>query len=275
MMNQTQHLATSDYDRLLLHALSGEEEGRIQQHLADCVRCRTDHAGYAADAQRFSQEIFPRTVERFNRATPGTFWGRVRQRRLVWLLAPAMTVALALVVVGARLSQDRLSNDGLSNDGNSGTGTTTDDDIRIKGGEPTLRSFARRTQHVFPVQDGMELHPGDELRFVVDSPSLRYLLVASIDGTGKVNVYFPYDGSQSGAIATGKPTELPGSIVLDHAPGPERIFAFYSKAPLFRADLEPALKALWSRGPAAIRAKDRLSVKAERQSTFLFEKAAP
>jgi hypothetical protein len=265
MMNQTQHLSTSDYDRLLLHALSGEEQVKIEQHLVACERCRTDHAGYAADARQFSQEIFPRTVQRFRSVTPGSFWGRLLRRRVMWIIAPAMTVVLALVVARGRLSND------VHRDSRASAG----DDIRIKGGEPTLRSFARRMQHVFAIQDGMELHPGDEMRFVVDSPRLQFLLLASVDGAGRVNIYFPYDGSQSGVIATGKPTELPGSIVLDTAPGPERVFALYSKNPLLRAELDPVLKALGASGPAAIRAKTLLPIKAENQFTFLFEKAAP
>jgi hypothetical protein len=265
MMNKNQHLSTSDYDRLLLHALSSEEQVKIEQHLVVCERCRTDHADYAADARQFSQEIFPRTVQRLRLATPGSFWGRLLQQRVVWILAPAMTAVLALVVVRGRLSDD----------GHRGSRSSAGDAIRIKGGEPTLRSFARRMQHVFPIQDGMELHPGDEMRFVVDSPRLQFLLLASVDGAGRVNIYFPYDGSQSGVIATGKPTELPGSIVLDTAPGPERVFAFYSKNPLLRAELEPVLKSLGASGPAAIRAKKLLPVKAGAQFTFLFEKAAP
>jgi hypothetical protein len=263
MMNQTNHLSTSDYDLLLLHELSGEAQARVERHLMDCERCRTDHAGYAADARQFSQEIFPRTVERVDRATPGSWVGRLLRPRVVWLLAPVVTAVLVLSVARGRLADEGQRQ------------ARTDEDIRIKGGEPTLRSFARRMQHVFPIRDGMELHPGDEMRFVVDSPRLQYLLVASVDGVGKVNIYFPYDGSQSGLITTGKPTELPGSIVLDNAPGPERVFAFYSQKPLLRAELEPVLKALGASGPAGIRRKELPPVPAEGLSTFLFEKAAP
>ena len=263
MMNQTKHLSASDYDLLLLHELSGAAQARVEQHLMDCERCRTDHAGYAADARQFSQEIFPRTVERFNRAPPASWVGRLLRPRVVWMLAPVVTAALVLAVARGRRADEVQRQ------------TRTDEDIRIKGSEPTLRSFARRMQHVFPIRDGMELHPGDEMRFVVDSPRLPYLLVASVDGAGRVNVYFPYEGSQSGLITTGRPTELPGSIVLDNTPGPERVFAFYSKKPLLRAELEPVLKALGASGPAGIRRKELPPVQAEGQSTFLFEKAAP
>jgi len=263
-MNETKHLSTLDYDRWLLHALSSEEQGEIEHHLGDCERCRADHAGYAADARRFSQEVFPRTVKRLQRA-PGWRLGSLLRRPALWLLAPAMTTAIVLLV-----ARDRLSDGGRRD-----TATGAENDISVKGGAPSLRTFARRMQHVFPVKNGMQLHAGDEVRFVVDSPQLPFLLLASVDGAGRVNIYFPYDGNQSGVIATGKPTELPGSIVLDTAPGPERVFAFYSKAPLLRAELAPVLKALGASGPAAIRAEQRLPVEAEQQSTFLFEKAAP
>lgn len=263
-MNQGQHLSTSDYDLLLLHALSDDEQQRIERHLADCQRCRVDQEGYAADARRFSQEVLARAVSLLPQASQESFLHRLFRRRVVWVLAPAVMAAFALVVAhGKRVEPGR------------GEEGSTAADVRIKGGEPTLRSFARRMQHVFAVHDGMELHAGDELRFVVDSPALPFLLLVSVDGAGRINVYFPYDGSQSGTIATGKPTELPGSIVLDNAPGPERIFALYSKTPLLRADLESALRELYRQGPAAIRGKASLPVKAERQITLLFEKAAP
>ncbi|HET9451957.1 MAG TPA: hypothetical protein VFO83_13795, partial [Aggregicoccus sp.] len=69
--------------------------------------------------------------------------------------------------------------------------------------------------------------------------------------------------------------ELPGSVVLDAAPGPERVFALFSDAPLAAGDVTRALEALGSGGRGAIRAQQRLPVAGTEQASFLFEKVQP
>ena len=43
---------------------------------------------------------------------------------------------------------------------------------------------ARRGDHTFQVHDGAALAAGDRVRFVVVPDKARYLLIASIDGSG-------------------------------------------------------------------------------------------
>jgi hypothetical protein len=137
----------------------------------------------------------------------------------------------------------------------------------------SFQVFARRADAVFAVHDGTELAAGDQIRFVVGSGGPEYLLVASVDGSGKPTVYYPYGGDHSGAV-TNEPSELPGSIVLDAAPGPERVFALITKEPLDAAQVTRALAALGARGPGAIRTTAAIDIPAT-QASIVFEKAAP
>jgi hypothetical protein len=151
----------------------------------------------------------------------------------------------------------------------SANGHPDEPSVAIKGG-PSLRVFARHNGRVAVVRPRSALHAGDEIRFAVEPAGLRYLLVASVDGAGKATIYFPYGGAVSQPV--GGATELPGSIVLDDAPGPERVFALLSEQPLVAADVTGALVDLGRRGPDAIRAASRLPVAAT-QLSLLFEKA--
>src|SRR6185295_5003137 len=113
----------------------------------------------------------------------------------------------------------------------------TSPDISVKGGTALLVAV-RRGERIFPVRgDGAgapggavsrsePIHPGDELRFVIAPARSPFVLLGSIDGAGHASIYVPYDGSASAPL--GGPlerVELPGSIVIDGGPGPERLFA--------------------------------------------------
>jgi len=154
---------------------------------------------------------------------------------------------------------------------------------RAKGG-PSLRLFGRRpgtsqgqgqsAATTFAVTDGAPLRAGDQLRFAVANQPAGYLMVASVDGSGHASIYFPFDG-QTSAPVTAATAELPGSIILDDAAGPERLFALWSAQPLAREAVLSALQGLGARGPAAIRAATALPLATTSQRTLLVEKIDP
>jgi hypothetical protein len=237
-------LALHEYQ---LGATPPPERAGVAAHLAACGRCRDELGALAADQRRFEQEVLPRTQPRHQPAT----------RR--WLLGSglaAVTAAGALFWLGQRAP-----------------------DIRAKGGEATLSVFAARGERVIAVEDGVtELGPGDRIRFVLRPGGFGYALIASVDGGGRATVYHPFRGERSVALPPGARVELPGSIVLDRSPGPERVFALLSRQPLAAADVLPALAAIGRRGPSAVRATSRLALPADAQGSVLFEKpvaAAP
>jgi hypothetical protein len=239
---------TSHPSLLVIDALAARqlEDTQATAHIASCERCRADLEAAEAACARFTRDVFPRTVVNIRE--------RRRWRFGITILAPVL--AAAALVIWLLRPHDRVD----------------DDDIRIKG-ELTFQVFAKRGDAIIPVRDATRLAPGDQIRFVVGCGAPAYLLVASIDGAGHATIYHPYGGTRS-APADAAPTELPGSIVLDDAPGPERVFALVSDAPLEATAVERALVELGARGADAIRATPMLDVPA-RQTSVVFEKVTP
>ena len=95
-----------------------------------------------------------------------------------------------------------------------------------------MRVYAKRSDQIFLVSDGMRLRKGDAIRFVPDLHGFKYLLVVSIEASGKVTPFFPYKGLFSAQIPVEPGTPLPGSIVLDESVGMETIWAVFSSEPV-------------------------------------------
>jgi hypothetical protein len=245
-------------DQLALGALPSDASAAIRAHVTACLRCQGDVDAASASRARFTEVVLPRTVGSIQKR-------KARPQRGIWFLVPGLAIPVAAAAAVAFYVHAR--------------STTTpapapeEPELSIKGG-PAFRVVARHDHKVFPLRDGTALAPGDELRFVVTSGGLPYLLVASIDGAGKTSVYFPFGGKESARL-TERRVELPGSVVLDQAPGPERVFALFSRAPIATKDVEPALAALGARGYGAIRTERKLPIAADAQATFLLEKLTP
>jgi hypothetical protein len=242
------HPSSLVIDALAAGKLAEAEAADTRSHVETCTRCRGDLAAAEAACAHFTREVFPRTV------------GKLQPRRTRWLY-PALLVpvfaAIALVLWQGRHTDD----------------PARDDSVRIKG-DLTFQVYANRGEEVIPVRDNTKLAAGDKIRFVVGANGPSYLLVASIDGAGNATIYYPYGGVRSGSI-TKEPSELPGSIVLDAAPGPERVFGLVSDEPLDAAVVKRALVALGARGADAIRSTRTLEVPVALQASVVFEKAAP
>jgi anti-sigma factor RsiW len=248
----TEHVSAFTLDALALGALSADDRARVEAHLEHCAACRRERDAGAARRVEFAEAVLPRTL-------PGLREGATRGgwpvRRTVWLAAAAAAAVVLALVVRARREPEL----GV--------------DLGIKGG-PAWQVVGHRDQRTFVVRDGAPLAAGDGLRFVIMPDGAPYLLIASIDGAGAASIYFPYRGARSERL-DGARIELPGSIVLDDAPGPERLFALFSDEPIDAASIEAQLRELGARGPDAIRATPRLAVAARAQLSLVFEKQAP
>jgi hypothetical protein len=239
----TQHLSNFAIDELASGLVT---DARARAHLEGCARCRDELGATEAARAEFARDVFPRTV------------GRLRVPRKRWWRVPAIAVSFAAALVLWLWSGHRTH--------------SSDSEIAIKG-EVTFRVFAKRGDAVFAVRDATRLAPGDRIRFVAGSRNPGYLLVVSIDGAGAATVYYPFGGERSAAIGS-EQDELPGSIVLDRAPGPERVFALFSAQPLDAAPVLRALHQLGARGAAAIRDARTLDV-ACAQASVVFDKDVP
>ena len=240
-------------DALPLRALDRDGQARVDAHLAGCTRCREELERAAELRRHFTAHVQPAGLP-------------ARPRRWWWLMVPAVASVLLIVAIGPwqqpapSAPPARLDEAGLG-------------ELGIKGDASWL-VFANRAGRVLPVHDGTELEAGDRIRFMVIPGAARYLMVASIDGRGAATIYFPYGGSQSAAI-DGDRVEPEGSIVLDAAPGPERIFALLSDAPIAAETVRAQLREIARGGSGAIRGTVALALPVRAQASLVFEKAAP
>lgn len=244
----SEHLSTLLLDSLELGAPDPAARQRAETHLASCDRCRALRASAAEARTRFTAHQAPILEQRLQHPRP----------RWPLLLIPAAAALLVMVVVPRP------------------TRTTVEDDgALIAKGQLSLAGFVARGDEVFPLSPGAVLKPGDRVRFVVDGVNASkpvYALVASVDGVGAVSVYFPFGADRSGVVEGGPRVELPGSVVLDAAPGPERVFAVFSETPFSAESVRAALAALGHAGPEELRSRVRLDGISRPQSTLWFEK---
>jgi hypothetical protein len=252
------HLTPLDLDALALALAVPAERAERLEHARTCAACGGLLEQDRRARQRFEAEVYARTlpVVRGRLAPPPV-------RKPPWLapvLAAAGLAAAALVLV-PRIGERRALPPGAAGLGVKGPGA--------------LQVFARRQSRVFAVEEGTRLAAGDAIRFFVDPGAADHVLVGSVDGAGQANIYYPYDGRESVRVAAGRRLEVPGSIVLDRAPGPERLFAVFSRAPLSVERVRAALQQLAAGGPEAIRQARELPLPGTAQATLRFEKEPP
>lgn len=237
------HLSSLVIDALAAKQL---EDAGARAHIAECARCRADLANAEAAMAHFERSVLPRTLSAIAQ----------RRRRWWWIVPSVLAPALAALALVWWIR----------------TPAPADDPVRIKG-DLTFQVFANRHGEVIPVRDGTHLEAGDSIRFVVGAQA-PYVMIASIDGAGHPSIYYPYEGERSGT-ATPSPSELPGSIILDAAGGPERVFALASATPLDAHVVTRVLAEIGARGASAIREARTLDLPTTQQASIVFEKGAP
>jgi hypothetical protein len=84
---------------------------------------------------------------------------------------------------------------------------------------------------------------GDALRFSYESPDAGHLLVLELDGRGEASVFHPFGSGRSAPLDAKQRDFLPGSVVLDDAPGPRWLLAVHSPRALEAAPLLAQLRA--------------------------------
>ncbi len=247
-MNQADDHTSSHTSPLLIGKLlagkaTDEEVRAAERHAGACARCREELDQARAAGRRFAERVFPRTLGAVAaRRAPPPRW------RLLLPIALVAATASALVLVRRSPSSPA---------------------VQYKGAA-TLQVFAHRGGASFPVGDGTALRAGDRIRFGVFPGGARFVLVGSVDGRGRASIY---QASTAIAGGEGPTTVLPGAIVLDDAPGPERIFAVFSERRLEDAEVTAALAAVGAQGAGAIRGTHRLALPYP-QASILFEKDA-
>lgn len=210
-------------------------------HTSDCPHCAARLEWMRQAGQHFTAFVFPRTREEVARrlASPRGGW-------LFWLPAFAAVGAVASALLLLIPPPDYLGQKG------SGAPVGALEVYVGEGGQ------GRR------LSPGEVVHPGDGLRFVVQSK--RAVFILSIDSTGQVSRIYPPAGANPGPAGG----LLPGGAILDEVTGPERIFAIYPEGPLGFEELEAAARrAVVGGGPELVRRLERLPLAVPQESVLL------
>jgi anti-sigma factor RsiW len=242
-----EHVPDLSLDLAVQGELSEADTRVMHRPLDACRDCRERYEAATGDAAHFRKHILPRTLEHVARGLDESR-ARTSTRRSPRLIASVLAsaaVAAAMVVILVHREP---------------AGTDASPHGLLRKGAPELAVFARHGERVFRVTDHAHLDAGDALRFHVEPAGAPYLMVASIDGANRASVYVPYDGKASLRVPEDRTFRDDGAIALDATPGPERIFALFSRHPLDAGDVTRALSRIGARGYAAIRAGDRLNI---------------
>lgn len=261
------HLTSLDFDLLSLGHLGEAEKGPLLAHLEACPACREERKERAVLAEEFARTAMPRSLPKLRErlAAPA------RRRIGVWGLA--LPAAAGATLVALLLIHQPNQRDGVIGNSMIGPGQESGE-FGIKGGGGLL-AYVRHGDKVRRAVAGTTVGAGDALRFVVETGAHKYLLIASVDGAGHASAYYPFGQWQSLPVVPRARFEVPGSVVLDTAAGPERIFALLSARPLAEDEVRPLLEDLARHGPHGIRATVDLGLPQVDTSTILLEKQEP
>jgi hypothetical protein len=223
--------------------LKPEEAAGVDAHVAICPACRAaaseierdrEDYGGRAEAERARFMIALADTPRELRDTRGL-------RRAVKVgFAVAGLAAAAVIAIVVATPFDRSEQDGPS--------AAAPPDIAFKGAL-AVQIVAKRGGRQFFVRPGDALEADDALRFVVTAPEAGYVAVLSVEEAGRVSVFYPPESAAAPApwpvrIESRGRRELPGSIILDEAPGSETYVVLFSSAPFSREAAERIAAAL-------------------------------
>jgi hypothetical protein len=198
--------------------IHGGRDPAIDRHLAECRRCEARLGARAAEKVAFdagAAALWTRIAAAGQEARAKQGRWRLASVRLPALIVGVGVGAAALFVVARPFELRRSA-------------------YVAPKGQASVEIICRRGDAVFRLAPGDDVAPGDELRFrpLPVWPGGRFIQLGTVDGTGRYTPFYPSDaGAPSVPVPPGAEA-LAGSIRLDDAPGPERVFVVLSPAPL-------------------------------------------
>jgi hypothetical protein len=241
--------------RYHFNELSGEERARVEAELekqpdarARLERMRAAETSFLQQVDLASESVA--ILEKLDRPQESWFRRLLVGRPLQ--LAVAIVLLVALIPLGRALLVDEPTHN------------------RTKG-SAQLEMFVKDEAGVRKGNDGMILRSGDQIQFRYRAVGRRYLFVVSVDSRGVISPLYPDTRSASIEVRPDGLHTLEGSVILDDAVGPERIFAVFSDEPVSYGKIEEAVAKKRERDPRRLQRLD-LQEEDVDQATILFIK---
>jgi len=240
------------WERYLLDELPGKKRRQLAKMLEQdpALRDRLQKLRLA-DRQVLSayppERMIPEILKRaaLDKPRPAT----PRRWRLAWAAAPALALAVLLLLILPPLIQRRLETSGAAG---------SEEYIGTKGGGvfpralPGLQVYRRDGERSVLLRDGGRVRAGDLLQVAFIPAGQTHGVILSIDGAGAVTLHFPATEESDTALPGGSRVFLPRAYELDDSPGFERFIFVASGGPLpVAAILEKAWALAGDRGRAA------------------------
>jgi hypothetical protein len=209
--------------------LSGETKSKLEAHLGGCEHCRArvleleqEEAYFHANIDVAAESV--RVVEQLNAPKKPGPW-----RLPAWISVPAAALALVIVVLVAQPKEEE-------------NGTRLKGASTPRAAHVELQMYVKDAAGIRAAADGARLREGDAIQFRYDAGGRDYLMVLSVDAGGTISPLYPDAERASIKVSPHGRHVLEGSIILDQTRGPERIFAFFSAAPLTFEEVKRELK---------------------------------
>ncbi len=236
-------LTLSQLRALHLSELDSPAELALSKRASSCASCQARLRSMAEERERFlsetdvlkeSQAILDRLTA--EPSSPG--WRdtlAVLARPSIW--GPVAAAAILLIIALPRLPNQ--TSDPLGNRTKGSKGMVMPPPL-----EPNvaLEMYVKDSNGYHSGKSGEVLKEGDQIQFRYDAGGHRYLIIASLDGRGLLSPLYPDTPTESIEVRSRGLHVLDGSVILDDAVGPERIFALFSDTPIRFQELQAALQ---------------------------------
>lgn len=222
-------LSDLQLDQLLLGELGVDDEAAAHAHLEGCPRCQTRRASLVEDQRRFAAS-HPALPSLALPVAPSPPPEEGKLAEVIPLARRMRPVVATVVALAAGLALFLLPG------GEGGP------EVQSKGRD-FLSFFVKRGEALREWSPGQPLHPGDKLRFVVDTRTDAYVAVLSRDAAGTFSVYYPLAQRTAEVKGSLEPTALPLATELDAVLGGERLLGVLCDQAVFLAELERAFRA--------------------------------
>jgi hypothetical protein len=223
MMDTNLHPSWLELDRLVAGPAPHPDEA-IGRHVAACARC-TQRLARARQQDADFLAWYPDEGQLLGR--PRHRPRRAGGRRLVLGLLSAAVLVVAGVIALVLLRFQAPPSPPAATD-------------RLKGSS-LMEMVVQRGETTFPFS-GEPLRAGDILAFRYTTPR-HFLLMATLERRGRVQVFYPPSGDRSARIRPGSQIRLERGLQLDDYTGPERILGLFTDRPLEAARVRRALLA--------------------------------